>query len=391
MAALTKSLDRGMDSLDLFTAKGRMPGYLGHVPGMRNHVIGRRYADATVRAGDAADMMRHGVNPSGTASLVDDRPQGRHYLYAQIAEGVRDEPKLAPPHVGKRKPLLNHATTGQIDPRLMPKVVGSLGEDRGPMKTIKCASLPTLPYGNKRFLTRKEYPEAPPTDVRGSASKLPGYTGHQASSQHMFAQSYGRITQALNQDAGLSPAQLAKQFIHFGEERPVGDSLDLHHAVVPGYQGHVPGKDNYVYGKTFGASAVLASEANSVLQTGKSPSVLASLVDHRPTGRVDLYAESHIQHKQADPTPLLMHLGKGVAQPNFREVTADYKIRERYEDDVKEVQTGKHHVVGYTGHVRGEQHVYSQGYGKMTRMLHGADQGIHDRLLDFEDDRPHRK
>lgn len=391
--ATAKSLDAGLDSLDLFTAKGKMPGYLGFVPGMRNHVIGKRYAEATLRASDCTSMIRSGMNPSGASVLVDDRPQGRQFLYAQLATPIQDEPALAPPHVGKRKPLLDSATTGQIDPRLMPKTIGGLGEDRCPLRTVKTSTMPALPYGNRRFITKKEYPEKPPENWSGeNNAKMPGYTGHQPASQHVFAQSFGKITNALNATATDNPVEKSKKFIDFGEERPVGESFSYETSMVPGYQGHIPGKDNYVYGKTYGAATGLAKEARGLMDDRCNPSVLTHLVDNRPTGRVDLYAESHILHHVEDPKPLLMHLGKGVAKPQFRFTTNDYKIRERYEEDVKQVQEGRHHIVGYTGHVRGEQHIYSQGYGKMTRTLQDArHMDSLDALVDFEDDRPQRK
>lgn len=391
--ATTKSLDAGMDSLDMFTAKGKMPGYLGFVPGMRNHVIGKRYAEATLRAGDCTGMLRSGLNPSGNASLVDDRPQGRQFLYAQMATPIRDEPALAPPHVGKRKPLLDSATTGQIDPRLMPKVVGGHGDERGPVKTVKTATMPSLPYGSKRFIMRKEYPEKPP-DMGSDVTKamMPGYTGHQAASQHVFAQSYGKITQALNENIDDTPVDKSRKFISYGEERPGNARFSYETNMIPGYQGHIPAKDTYIYGRTYGTSAGLAKEAREKMEAGKSPAMLHNLVDIRPTGRVDLYAESQIVHHEANPTPLLCHLGKGVAQPKFRFTTNDYKIRERYNDDVLDVMQGKHNVVGYTGHVRGEQHVYSQGYGRMTRLLNDAKHSDSlDALVDFVDDRPQYK
>lgn len=35
---------------------------------------------------EAVVTMRHGENPSKLESLVEDRPQGRHFLYAQVSE-----------------------------------------------------------------------------------------------------------------------------------------------------------------------------------------------------------------------------------------------------------------------------------------------------------------
>lgn len=393
--ATSKSLDAGIDSLDnfatLFLSKGRMPGYLGFVPGMRNHVVGKRYAEASLRASDCTDMLRKGVNPSGSADLVDDRPQGRQHLYAQLATPIQDSPTLAPPHVGKRKPYIDSAATGQIDPRLIPKVVGGTLENRAPMKTSKSVSMPKLPYENRRCYFRKEYPEKPP-ETGPTSGKIPGYTGFQAGAQHLFAQSYGRISNDLNANPNASPVQLSKQFMRYGEGRPNRQHFTYETTAIPGYQGHVPARDAYVYGKTYGHSAALARDARLALNEGKNPSCLAGMVDHRPTGRVDLYSESHITHHEANPQPLRMHMGKGVNQPVFRFTTNDYKIRERVEDDIKEVQQGRHKMVGYTGHLRGEQHLYAQSYGKMTRQLEDArEKDALDSLVEYKHDEPQKR
>ena len=59
---------------------------------------------------DAVSTMRSGENPSSLESLVDGRPQGRHFLYAQVAEtGPPSDPTLGAPHVGKRRPLLDES------------------------------------------------------------------------------------------------------------------------------------------------------------------------------------------------------------------------------------------------------------------------------------------
>ena len=57
------------------------------------------------------------------------------------------------------------------------------------------------------------------------------------------------------------------------------------------------------------------------------------------------------------------------------------------------MQKAKHRIVGYTGHVHGQQHVYAESFGKMTRKLHGgqtnlSEPGTTDALLMFKDDRP---
>ena len=51
---------------------------------------------------------------------------------------------------------------------------------------------------------------------------------------------------------------------------------------IPGYQGFVPGKDNHVYGRTFGDGAKLALEACGLMKQGQDPSHMEKLVDYRP-------------------------------------------------------------------------------------------------------------
>ncbi|KAK3251171.1 hypothetical protein CYMTET_39482 [Cymbomonas tetramitiformis] len=97
-------------SMKEFVSDGRIPGYQGYIPSMNNHVIGKRYTDATNVADDCSGVLATGANPSSMESLVDNRPQGRHFLYAQVADhGPQEDPRLAPPHVGKRIPLKNEA------------------------------------------------------------------------------------------------------------------------------------------------------------------------------------------------------------------------------------------------------------------------------------------
>jgi hypothetical protein len=73
----------------------------------------------------------------------------------------------------------------------------------------------------------------------------------------------------------------------------------------------------------------------------------------------------------------------------------DYKLREKLMPDIPEVQLATHRVVGYTGHVHGQQHVYAQSFGKMTRALHGGHANLTapdttDALLHYRDDRPNQ-
>eukprot|EP00959_Pyramimonas_sp_CCMP1952_P028168 591238-Pyramimonas_sp.AAC.1 len=128
-------------------------------------------------------------------------------------------PRLADPHFGKRKPLLNGAATGEMDYRLMPKVIGGLGDHT--MKTVKSVSISQLPYANRRFVTRKEYPEDGPAYGVAGHGQVPGYTGHQPGAQHLYAKPYGQISSDL-ESASKAPTDRAKQFICYADRRPTG-------------------------------------------------------------------------------------------------------------------------------------------------------------------------
>lgn len=395
---LGASLDTHMDSLDFLVSRGAMPGYSGHIPGMRNHVIGRRFAEATLRASDCSDLLRRGSNPSSLEGCVDARPQGRNFFYAQMHAGKEGAPCLADPHFGKRKPFINGAVTGEVDYRLMPKVIGGLGDHTLPaMKTV---SISKLPYANRRFVTRKEYPEACISDTQADNGKVPGYTGHQPSAMHVYAKPYGQITSDLSH-ASTVPTDRAKQFINYGEVRPNGAwptdaNVDATRLAVPGripgYQGFIPGKDNHVYGRTYGDSAKLAVEANTLLRNGGNPSCDQHMAEFRPQGRVDLYAEAHMKSRHHSHHPLLLHMGKGMFQHTFQEKGADFKLRDKSHDQMNKVHEGRHQLAGYSGHVHGEQHMFGKSYGETTRKLHGvgATQTISDDLLYYADPRPNK-
>uniref|UniRef100_A0A7S0WLB7 Uncharacterized protein n=1 Tax=Pyramimonas obovata TaxID=1411642 RepID=A0A7S0WLB7_9CHLO len=395
-AALGMSLDAQLDSLDIYclgAARGKMPGYSGHVPGMRNHVIGRRYAEATCRAGECAEVLREGKNPSDLVGSLDDRPQGRHFLYAQMAKSAPDGiPRLVDPHFGKRKPLLNGAATGEVDYRLVPKVIGGLGDHT--MKTVKSVSISQLPYANRRFVTRKEYPEEGLAADDAGHAQVPGYTGHQPGAQHLYAKPYGQISSDLK-SAAKQPTERAKQFMCYADDRPTGKSLQAFNATrlqIPGYQGFIPGKDNHVYGRTCGDGAKLALEACTLMKQGQDPSHMEQLVDYRPQGRVDLYAERQIKNRHHTAVPLMLHMGKGMMQHSFQERGPDHKLRDKACTDMSTVSQAKHKLVGYTGHIHGEQHMFAKSYGETTRELNGlnASHSVDDDLLYYADTRPHR-
>jgi len=364
----------------------KIPGYQGYISGMKNHVIGKRYSEATRRADECTSVLRGGGNPSSLETLVDSRPQGRDFLYAQVAHsGPQEEPVLAPAHVGKRRPLVNEAL-GETDFRLMKTSVGSAGV--GTMMAKKSASLPALPYSAKKFFTGQELKAGADMETNGN---LPGYTGHQHAAQHVYAKSYGSTTKTLQESDEVDMTDRSQKFLYYGEWRPVGDVLTEKHR-IPGYQGYIPGKDNHIYGKTYGQSTNLAPLAEKTMKSHGNASSLEELVDTRPQGGAQLYAQSS-EGVPYDRIPLPVHVSKGVVKMQYLEKGVDNKMREKVPEDIKTVKQAKHRVVGYTGHVHGQQHVYAQSFGKMTRSLHGGEANLKepntsDDLLYYKDNRP---
>lgn len=371
--------------------EGRIPGYQGYIPGMKNHLIGKRYTEATRRADDCAAVLSHGNNPSGMSSLVDSRPQGRDFMYAQTALTQPEEDKRrGPAHVGKRRPLLNESL-GVKDFRLMETVIGN---DPHPMTTTKTASLPVLPYQSKKFFTGQEGPnETAEVNEKGS---LPGYTGHQHAAMHMYALSYGSTTSQLVEGGhGKDMCARSNAFLQYGDARPCGDSLTEKHR-IPGYQGYIPAKDNHIYGKTYGDTTNLAPLAESTMKAGGNASALEELYTGTGYTKVDLYAQAKDPNPPQKRVPCPVHVSKGVVHHQFKEKGEDYRLRERVPDDIKVVKNAKHRIVGYTGHIHGHQHVYAQSYGKMTRSLHGGSTNLtnpstDDALLYYKDDRPNQQ
>ena len=155
-ASLSCESESERESMDTMDPQRKIPGYQGYIPGKNNHVIGKRYTEAAARAMDCtAELRRKGKaknirksssyrtivtiiititslililililtiitiitiinmvtititgNPNGMVELVDDRPQGRNFLYAQTAHSKQDDddgPQLCQLHVGRRR------------------------------------------------------------------------------------------------------------------------------------------------------------------------------------------------------------------------------------------------------------------------------------------------
>ena len=165
--------------------------------------------------------------------------------------------------------------------------------------------------------------------------------------------------------------------------------------------GYIPGKDNHIYSKTYGQATELAPQAVDAMVKHKAVGLatqavsgMKELVDERPQGKVDLFAQGYdINAREGyEATPAPLHEQRSLARPTVQFLVKgkDHKLRERNGQDVELVKEGQHHVVGYTGHVHGHQHVYAESFGKMTRGLRGFGQEhptTGPELLYFEDDR----
>ena len=373
----------------------KIPGYQGYIPGKNNHVIGKRYTEAAARAMDCTAELRRKGNPNGMVELVDDRPQGRNFLYAQTAHGKQDEadgPQLCQLHVGRRRPLLNSA--GVTDFRLMKTAVGGAAQ---PAPLTKTASLPALSYQQKKLAFHKVRSEELPEDYRFGEKTvcLPGYTGHKHGAQHVFAKSYGATTKLLSNSntANSNTQEQSKTLLDYGETRPCGQALTEKHR-IPGYQGYIPANHNHIYGKTYGEATKLAPMADQTMKDGGNASALSELVDNRPQGKINLYAQAANQNPPEPREPLTVHVSKGIVNVQYYEVGKDHKRHLKIADDTKEAMLGTHRVKGYTGHVHGSQHMYAASYGKVTRQLYGGRSNLtvphtQDELLYYKDDRPH--
>ena len=108
------------------------------------------------------------------------------------------------------------------------------------------------------------------------------------------------------------------------------------------------------------------------MKGGGNASGLVELVENHPHGRVDLYAQGKDVNPPTERQPLKVRVSKGCSRPEFFETGQDYKIREKVPDDIHEVQQAKHRIVGYTGHIHGQQHIYAKSY-RVSHLHGGAD------------------
>ena len=363
---------------------GFIPGYMGYIPAMKTHVHGQRYTEATNKALIANQLMSEGENPSSHPEFVDSRPQGRDFLYAQVAKpGMSTQSVKIPISLSKTTaaPAGSSSLLGDAK-SAKPKVYST--------RTVETASLSALPYHKKEFITRKLPKEELPSQAKDPSSNLPGYTGHQHGAQHVYGRSYGSTTKMLKDDNSQADHRTTlnktESLMDYSDDRPQGLPLQDNHK-IPGYTGCIVAKDNHIYGKTFGQSTKLAELAVTTLKQGGNVSELAELTDQRPQGRIDLYTQKVFRPKE---NLTVAQLTKPVTRPITHELTKEYKIREKVTQEMFEVNEGRHKVVGYTGHIPGQQHIYAQSYGRMTGNTLGPtqDHKFSKSLLYFKDARP---
>lgn len=274
------------------------------------------------------------------------------------------------------------------DFRLTEVSVGTNGP--GTMKAVQSASLPQLPYSLKKFFTGQETKSAPEVHEGGS---MPGYTGHQHAGQHVYGMSYGHTTRRLQGDPSETMQQRSDKHIGYVDWRPPGELLAEKGKKIPGYQGFIPAKDNHIFGKTYGNATTLAPEAEATMRRGGNASALEDLVETRPNGKPDMYAQAHTGDVPYEAKPLPYRVSKGVVDIQYKQQGGDRKWRDVVPDDIREVQQAKHRIVGYTGHTHGAQHVYGESVGKVTRRLHGGSTNLEQPhttydLLNYKDKRP---
>ncbi|GBG59148.1 hypothetical protein CBR_g32165 [Chara braunii] len=223
-------------------AEGRIPGYSGYIPSMKNHLVGNRYSESTRRAKECTDLIKAGYNPSGEKRLVDMRPQGREYLYAQVAPmsgapRYQYDPRVCFYRVQKRRaPRYMTKFLGIVDVPSMNTVVGGPGTGPVQLLQMKSASLPEQSFKDRSIQTRRIFPEELPEVALDTRGQVPGYTGHQHAGQHLFAKSYGSTTRQLVVDVPDGDTiKKSKRFLYFRDARPIGDILTEKHR-IPGYQ-----------------------------------------------------------------------------------------------------------------------------------------------------------
>lgn len=213
---------------------GAIPGYSGHVPFMRNHLIGRSYTPATIRSADCSKHFRNDDYPSALPLTIESRPQGRDYLYAQASKPPDQDGKkhAIVPRVSKRRPPIEtHHASGMMDVRQMKTVVGTT-EDCV-TKAYKTTSVSELPYKDRSLHLHKPHD---PMEIPTPAIKtIPGYTGHQHATQHIFARSYGSTGREIILDNQTADKTTAKELLYYDDPRPVGKILVEKHK-MPGYQ-----------------------------------------------------------------------------------------------------------------------------------------------------------
>jgi hypothetical protein len=223
---------------------------------MRNYVVGQTYHNATVHAEEAQSLMKTGRNPAGLSSLVEQRPQGRQFLYAQVAKSRAPD---TPP-------------------------------SDYTIPTYQSASLPELSFRPRRFVDRKTFSEEVPPAVRNGTQKVPGYTGHMHASQHVYGQSFGRTARDLV-GGGLQSTRTSLRVAEYIDDKPQGLPLQGDGTRIPGYTGCIRAKDNYVYGHTFANATRLSLAAVKTMQEGGPVSALPELTDARPQGAIDLFSQ----------------------------------------------------------------------------------------------------
>ena len=324
-------------------APAKVPGYTGAIAG-RQHVYARTYGHTTSELGGA-----HAINQQDKNQFIS---------YSDNRPSAKDMITISPrrnhlPGYGGHIPGLDagSASTFGNATRADLQTVAAAISPSGPKASLKPAEMmPIARIPRERGQGQPAQIGSPPkaamqgTQEFRTEGRLPGYTGFQAGSQHMFADTYGRSTAALRKEHIDHPSD-KNRFVTFGESRssardqistepsivnPVTNTNSRAH--VPGYAGHTPTTRDAI-GQRFGLAT-----APSLYQKSKKN----VWYDGNITGRV---AKSQLPREM------------GLPRETSKSAPPDTTITQ---------------LPGYTGFVQHSKDTFAKTYGQTTRQLNGT-------------------
>jgi len=316
-------------------AEPKVPGYKGFVPG-RQHVYANTFGTTTSKIFAAHETNKADKNMF--LSHIDSRPSAK----ADITTAV--DTNHIPGYAGHipgvdagRGNTFGDSTTGQMINLAASITTGALESPT----SIAISSIPR-DKGAPRPQSKGPPPKAPlpGTDLFATEKRVPGYTGFQAGSQHVFGDTFGHMTGTLRTEHQMSPDHKNK-FLNYAEDRggrkslismegssrnTITDQNTKSH--LPGYAGHCPAQREAI-GARFGVST---SEP---------------LYD-KASGDRWYVGEAHGIPKKSVPRP------RGLPRDNGGSVHVD---------------VDKTRLPGYTGFIQHSKDTFAKTYGATTRQL----------------------